>query len=51
MNSYSSEFKSHMEDFILVIIILLKSDKGFGAGKKCGLDIYRESYANGLGAI
>ena len=30
-NSYSSEFKSHMEDFILVIIILLSSDKGFGS--------------------
>ena len=33
-NSYSSEFKSHMEDFILIIIILLKSDEGFGSGKK-----------------
>ena len=33
MNSYSNEFKSHMEDFILIIIILLKSDKDFGSGK------------------
>ena len=32
-NSYSSEFKSHMEDFILIIMILLKSDEGFGSGK------------------
>ena len=32
-NSYSSEFKSHMEDFILIIIILLKSEKSFGSGK------------------
>ena len=30
-NSSSNELKSHMEDFILIIIILLKSDKGFGS--------------------
>ena len=40
-----------MEDFILIIIILLKSDKGFGSGKKHELDICTKSYANGLGAI
>ena len=34
MNSYSSEFKSHMDDFIYIMILLLKSDKGFGSGKK-----------------
>ena len=28
--SYSNQFKSDMEDFILVIVILLNSDKGFG---------------------
>ena len=28
-NSYYSDFKSHVEDFIL-----LQSDKGLGAGKK-----------------
>ena len=50
MNSYSNEFKSHMEDFILITIILLKSDKGFGSGKK-ELDICTKSYVNGLGAI
>jgi hypothetical protein len=33
-NSYSSEFKSHIEDFILIIIILINSEKGFGSGKK-----------------
>ena len=32
-NSYSNEFKSHMEDFIFIVIILLKSDKDFGSGK------------------
>ena len=29
MNSYSNEFKIHMEDVVLIIIILQKSDKGF----------------------
>ena len=50
-NSYSNEFKSHMEDFVLIIIILLKSDKGFGSGKKHQLDICTKFYANRLGAI
>ena len=40
-----------MEDFILIIIILQQSDKGFGAGKTLGLDICTKTYANGLGAI
>ena len=40
-----------MEDFILTTIILLKSDKGFGSGKKHELDICSKSYAKGLGAI
>ena len=29
-NSSSNELKSHMEDFILIIIMLQQSDKGFG---------------------
>ena len=29
-NSYSSDFKSHMKDFILI-----KSDDGFSDGAKC----------------
>ena len=33
-NSSSDELKSHMEAFILIIIMLLKSDEGFGLGKK-----------------
>ena len=40
-----------MDDFILIIIILPKSDKGFGSGKKHELDICTKFYANGLGAI
>ena len=40
-----------MEEFILIIIMLLKSDESFGSGKKHALDISSESYANGLGAI
>ena len=40
-----------MEDFILIIIMLQQSDKGFGSGKKHVLDICTKSYANGLGAI
>ena len=48
-NSSSNELKSHMEDFIL--IMLHQSDKGFGSGKKHVLDICTKSYSNGLGAI
>ena len=48
MNSSSNELKSHMEDFIPIVI---KSDEGFGTGKNHVLDICTESYANGLGAI
>ena len=47
-------FKSHMEDFVLIIIyniVSLQSDKGLGAGKKPGLDICTKSYANGLGSM
>ena len=51
MNSYSNEFKSHMEDFILIITISVQSEKGLGAGKKRGLVICTKSYANGLGSI
>ena len=40
-----------MKEFILIIIILLKSDKGFGSLKKHELDICTKSYTNGLGAI
>ena len=40
-----------MEDFILIIILLVKSDKGFGSGKKHELDTCSKSYVNGLGAI
>ena len=32
-NSSSNELKSHMEDFILIIIMLQQSYKGFGSGK------------------
>ena len=32
-NSSSNELKSHMEDFILIMMMLLKSDEGFGSGK------------------
>ena len=46
-NSYSNGFKSHMKDF-KCIIILLKSDKGFGTAKKNMGWIF---YANGLGSI
>ena len=51
MNSSSNELKSHMEDFILIIIMLQQSDEGFGSGKKHVLDICIKSYSNGLGAI
>ena len=37
-NSSSNELKSHMEDFILIIIMLQQSDEGFGSGKKHVLD-------------
>ena len=47
----SKELKSHMEDFILLILMLLKSDKGFGSGKNQVLVICTKSFANGLGAI
>ena len=40
-----------MKDFILIIILLVKSDKGFGSGKKHQLDICTKFYANRLGAI
>ena len=50
-NSSSNELKSHMEDFILIIIILQQSDEVFGSGKKHVLDICTKSYSNGLGAI
>jgi hypothetical protein len=50
-NSSSNELKSHMEEFILIIIMLLKSDESLGSGKKHALDISSESYANELGAI
>ena len=50
-NSSSNELKSHMEDFILIIIILQQSDEVFGSGKKHVLDICKKSYSNGLGAI
>ena len=40
-----------MVDVILIIMILLKSDEGFGSGKIHELDICTKSNANGLGAI
>ena len=50
-NSSSNELKSHMEDFILIIIMLQQSDEGFDSGKNHVLDICTKSYSNGLGAI
>ena len=50
-NSSSNELKCHMEDFILIIIMLQQSNEGFGSGKEHVLDICTKSYANGLGAI
>ena len=50
-NSSSKELKSHMEDFILIIIMLQQSGKGFDSGKNHVLDIYTKSYADGLGAV
>ena len=50
-NSSSNEWKSHMEAFILIIIMLQQSDEGFGSGKNHVLDICTKPYANGLGAI
>ena len=50
-NSSSNELKSHMEDFILIIIMLQQSGEGLGSGKKHVLDICTKSYSNGLGAI
>ena len=32
-NSYSNELKSHMDEFILIIIMLQQSYEGFGSGK------------------
>ena len=49
--SSSNELKSHMEDFILLVIMLQQSDKGFGSGKKHVLDICKKSYSNGLSTI
>ena len=40
-----------MEDFIFIIIMLLKSDEGLGSGKNHVLDIFINSYVNGLGAV
>ena len=50
-NSSSNELKSHMDEFILIIIMLQQSYKGFGSGKNHVLDICTKSYSNGLGAI
>ena len=50
-NSYSNELKSHMDEFILIIIMLQQSYEGFGSGKNHVLDICTKSYSNGLGAI
>ena len=50
-NSSSNELKSHVEDFILITIMLQQNDEGFGSGKKHVLDICTKSYSNGLGAI
>ena len=49
MNSSSNELKSHMEDNISIITMLLKSDEW--SGKKIALHIYTKSYSNKLGAI
>ena len=46
-NPSSNELKSHM-DFIIIIIMLQQSDKGFGSGKKHVFDICTKSYVNGL---
>ena len=50
-NSSSNELRSHMDEFILIIIMLQQSYEGFGSGKKHVLDICTKSYSNGLGAI
>ena len=50
-NSSSNELKSHMEDFILIIIMQQQSGEGFGSDKKHVLDICTKSHSNGLGAI
>ena len=50
-NSYSNELKSHMDEFILIILMLQQSYEGFGSGKNHVLDICTKSYSNGLGAI
>ena len=51
MNSSSNELKSHMEDFIYIIITILKGDKDFGSGKNHVLDICTKSYVNRIGAV
>ena len=51
MNSSSNALKSHMEDIVSLIMMLPKSDEGFGSGKKHVLDICTKNYSNGLGAI
>ena len=50
-NSYSNDLKSHMEDFMLIVIMLQQSDDGFGSGKEHVLDICTKPYSNGLGEI
>ena len=50
-NSSSNELKCHMEDFILITIMLQQSNEGFGSGKKHLFDMCTKSYANGFGAI
>ena len=40
-----------MDDFIFIMILLLKSDKVFGSGKNHKLNICTKSYANELDAI
>ena len=39
-NSYSNEFKSYREVFIIIVVLLKKSVKGFDSGKKHELDIW-----------
>ena len=51
MNSSSNDLKSHMEDFIFILAMLLKSDEVSGSGKNHVLDICIKFYVNGLGAL
>ena len=39
------------EGLYIVVIILLKSDEGFGSGKEHKLDFCTKFYENGLDAI